>query len=100
MKLKRIFCSAAALAILANSLSCTSHRHQISSHKPTRAELAQAPNWTHQDLNVFLHGSMSTEFVPALVLHACIRTSPDLRPYPDLNPLGLNPDLAFVWPLA
>src|SRR5438067_8246294 len=100
MKLKRIFCSAAALAILGNSLSCSSHRHQISSHKPTGAELAQVPNWTHQDLNFFLHGSMSTEFVPELVLRAFIRTYPDLFPNADLSYLGLIADPAFGWPVG
>src|SRR2546421_303098 len=100
MKLKRIFYSAAALAILGNSLSCSSHRHQISSHKPTGAELAQVPSWAHQDLNFFLHGSMSTEFVPEIVLRAFIRTYPDLFPNPDLSHLGLIPDPAFGWPVG
>jgi len=34
----------------------------------------QVPSWSKEDLNFFLHGSMSTEVVPESVLRAFIKT--------------------------
>jgi mono/diheme cytochrome c family protein len=61
---------------------------------------AQVPRWSEQDMDVFLHGSMSTEVVPETVLRAFIRTYPDLFPTADLSHLGLIPDPAFGWPVG
>src|SRR5262249_4963731 len=48
----------------------------------------------------FLHGSMSTEFVPETVLRAFMRTYPDLFPKQDISHLGVIPDPAFGWPVG
>jgi processive rubber oxygenase RoxA-like protein len=62
--------------------------------------LGQVPTWSKDDLNFFLHGSMSTEVVPEAVLRAFIKTYPDLFPTSDLSHLGLIPDSAFTWPIG
>jgi len=61
---------------------------------------AQVPTWTREDLDFFLHGSMSTEMVPERVLRAFVPTYPDLFPNADLSNLGLIPDAAFGWPVG
>src|SRR5205085_9315159 len=60
----------------------------------------QVPGWSKEDLNFFLHGSMSTEVVPEAVLRAFIKTYPDLFPSSDLTHLGLIPDKEFGWPIG
>jgi hypothetical protein len=60
----------------------------------------QVPTWSKEDLNFFLHGSMSTEVVPESVLRAFIKTYPDLFPSWDLTHLGLIPDKDFGWPIG
>lgn len=61
---------------------------------PTKIDIAQAqvPTWSKQDMNFFLHGSMSTEVFPESVLRAFIKTYPDLFPTGDLSHLGLISD--------
>src|SRR5439155_22811086 len=61
---------------------------------------AQVPSWSADDLDFFLHGSMGTEVVPEAVLHAFIRTYPDLFPSWDLTHLGLIGDKEFGWPIG
>jgi hypothetical protein len=63
-------------------------------------DLNQSPNWSAQDMDFFLHGSMSTEVVPEAVLRAFIVAYPDLFPTADLSHLGLIPDPAFGWPIG
>lgn len=63
-------------------------------------DTTQVPKWSSEDLNFFLHGSMSTEVVPEAVLRAFIKTYPDLFPSPDLAYLGLVPDSDFGWPIG
>lgn len=60
----------------------------------------QQVSWSQDDLNFFLHGSMSTEVVPEAVLRAFIKTYPDLFPSGDLTHLGLIPDKEFGWPIG
>ncbi len=48
--------------------------------KPAAPGLAQVPTWSKDDLNFFLHGTMSTEVFPEAVLRAFIKTYPDLFP--------------------
>ena len=60
----------------------------------------QVPSWSQDDLNFFLHGSMSTEVVPEAVLRAFIKTYPDLFPIGDLTYLGMIPDQEFGWPIG
>lgn len=61
---------------------------------------AQIPKWSAEDLEFFLHGSMSTEVVPERVLRAFIKIYPDLFPAADLAYLGLIPDPKFGWPIG
>jgi cytochrome c553 len=61
---------------------------------------AQIPKWSADDLDFFLHGTMSTEVVPEKVLRAFIKIYPDLFPASDLAYLGLIPDPAFGWPIG
>jgi hypothetical protein len=70
--------------------------------QPARAKIdpAQIPKWSAEDLDFFLHGSMSTEVVPERVLRAFIKIYPDLFPASDLAYLGLIPDPAFGWPIG
>jgi hypothetical protein len=44
----------------------------------SNVRIEQLPTWAREDLNLFLHGSMSTEVVPEPVLRAFIKTYPDL----------------------
>jgi hypothetical protein len=60
----------------------------------------QVPTWTAEDLDFFLHGTMSTEVVPERVLRAFMKIYPDLFPAADLSYLGLIPDPAFGWPIG
>ena len=68
--------------------------------KAVGIDTAQVPKWSANDLNFFLHGSMSTEVVPEPVLRAFIQIYPDLFPRPDLTYLGLIPDPDFGWPIG
>jgi len=70
--------------------------------QPVKAKIdsAQVPKWSADDLDFFLHGSMSTEVVPERVLRAFIKTYPDLFPASDLAYLGLIPDPQFGWPIG
>ena len=61
---------------------------------------AQVPTWSEQDMDFFLHGSMSTEVVPETILRAFIKTYPDLFPTSDLTYLGMIPDADFGWPIG
>jgi cytochrome c553 len=63
-------------------------------------DTTQVPKWSSDDLNFFLHGSMSTEVVPEPVLRAFIKIYPDLFPREDLTYLGLIPDSDFGWPIG
>ena len=67
---------------------------------PAKIDPAQIPKWSADDLNFFLHGSMSTEVVPERVLRAFIKIYPDLFPAADLAYLGLIPDPGFGWPIG
>ena len=70
------------------------------SSKSASIQTTQVPTWSQQDLDFFLHGSMSTEIVPETVLRAFIKTYPDLFPKDDLSNLGLIPDPKFGWPIG
>jgi hypothetical protein len=73
-----------------------------SSDQPAKAkiDLAQVSKWSADDLDFFLHGSMSTEVVPERALRAFIKIYPDLFPAADLAYLGLIPDPQFGWPIG
>jgi hypothetical protein len=92
--MKRIL---SVLAITAGALAIASATDQ-----PAKAKIdsAQVPKWSVDDLEFFLHGSMSTEVVPERVLRAFIKTYPDLFPASDLAYLGLIPDPQFGWPIG
>jgi hypothetical protein len=74
----------------------------IAADQPAKAKIdpAQIPKWSADDLEFFLHGSMSTEVVPERVLRAFIKIYPDLFPASDLAYLGLIPDPVFGWPIG
>jgi hypothetical protein len=88
--------------VLFGLLSCTTDKSggQRVSANLQLSEMAQVPSWSRQDLDFFLHGSMSTEVVPEAVLRAFISTYPDLFASRDLSHLGLIPDPAFGWPVG
>jgi hypothetical protein len=89
----------AAAAVSAGSL-LTSTAEQSASFARTDIAHQQVPSWSKDDLNFFLHGSMSTEVVPEAVLRAFIKTYPDLFPTSDLTYLGMIPDKDFGWPIG
>lgn len=92
------------LSILASVLIITSNgfatENESAKKKPAAPGFAQVQTWSQDDLNFFLHGSMSTEVVPEAVLRAFIKTYPDLFPTSDLTHLGLIPDPQFGWPIG
>jgi hypothetical protein len=67
---------------------------------PQRIAIEQVPNWSHDDMKFFLHGSMSTEVFPEPVLRAFFKTYPELFPTKDFTHLGLIPDPEFGWPIG
>jgi len=95
-KLRR--CIGSLLALLATVTA--THDSRASQKKTSGIDTAQIPKWSSDDLNFFLHGSMSTEVVPEPVLRAFIKTYPDLFPSQDLSHLGLVPDPDFGWPIG
>src|SRR5438105_1292794 len=66
----------------------------------TGIDTGQIPKWSADDLDFFLHGSMSTEVVPEPVLRTFIKIYPDLFPQQNLAYLGLIPDAKFGWPIG
>jgi len=86
------------LATIASAI--TTHDSLAGDKKAAGIAAAQVPDWSPADLNFFLHGSMSTEVVPELVLRAFIKIYPDLFPRQDLAHLGLVPDPDFGWPIG
>jgi hypothetical protein len=89
-----------AAAVVSGGSLLTATAEQAAS--PARTDIAhqQVPSWSKDDLNFFLHGSMSTEVVPEAVLRAFIKTYPDLFPISDLTYLGMIPDKDFGWPIG
>src|SRR5437868_2742810 len=99
--------SVVAAAVSAGSLLISAVYDNAISAKPSvdpalRVDIAQqqVPSWSKDDVNFFLHGSMSSEVVPESVLRAFIKTYPDLFPSWDLTHLGLIPDKEFGWPIG
>lgn len=86
-----------ALSVLAIAVAATT-----ATAAPGQAKIdkTQIPTWSADDLEFFLHGSMSTEVVPERVLQAFIKIYPDLFPASDLAYLGLIPDPKFGWPIG
>jgi processive rubber oxygenase RoxA-like protein len=88
-------------AVLVITVAVTAIHDSLAAQKKAVAiDTAQIPNWSPDDLNFFLHGSMSTEVVPEPVLRAFIKIYPDLFPRRDLTDLGLIPDPDFGWPIG
>jgi mono/diheme cytochrome c family protein len=65
-----------------------------------RGPAAQVPDWSRDDLDFFLHGSMGTEVIPERVLRAFVVVYPELFPSADLSNFGLIADPAFGWPVG
>src|SRR5438067_13915791 len=91
--------SVAVIAILVIGVTAQAASEQPSTSK-TGIDTAQIPKWSAEDLDFFLHGSMSTEVVPERVLRAFIKIYPDLFPTSDFGYLGLIPDPKFGWPIG
>ena len=103
MKPKIIPWIPAGCLLFSLTAGCLHHGGPTSVRQKTKSpapELAQVPTWSPDDLNFFLHGSMSTEFVPETVLRAFMRTYPEMFPSADFSHLGLIPDPAFGWPVG
>src|SRR5207237_3114350 len=99
MKVRRISAVwVIAAGVLTGSLVCSAARDGGSYNDDIAKQ--QAPSWSKDDLNFFLHGSMSTEVVPESVLRAFIKMYPDLFPSSELTHLGLIPDKEFGWPIG
>jgi len=99
--MKREICFCISLAIAAalsggGIYSATDNARSTSA----RIDIEQVPTWSRDDMNFFLHGSMSTEVIPEAVLRAFIKTYPELFPSPELSHLGLIPDPEFGWPIG
>src|SRR2546428_4237945 len=65
-----------------------------------KIDVEQVRTWSNEDLNFFLHGSMSTEVIPEWVLRGFIKTYSALFPTADLSHPGLIPDPEFGWPIG
>ena len=90
-----------APAFLAPDLTGSAHAAPKSaSTSSARIDIEQVPTWSQDDMNFFLHGSMSTEVVPEGVLRTFIKIYPELFPAADLTYLGLIPDPEFGWPIG
>jgi hypothetical protein len=93
---------ACVLFVMLTAAACTtSGERSPATTRPARDVIAaQVPAWSADDLQFFLHGSMSAEMVPERVLRALIATYPDLFPSADLGNFGLIPDATFGWPIG
>jgi hypothetical protein len=90
-----------AACVVAAAVSGGSFQRSVAENAPNVAVAhQQAPSWSKDDLNFFLHGSMSTEIVPEVVLDAFAKAYPDLFPKHDLSNFGLIPDREFYWPIG
>jgi hypothetical protein len=89
-----------AAAVSGGSVSSSAAEDSGSKKQPAAPGMAQVPTWSQDDLDFFLHGSMSTEVIPEDVLRAFIKTYPDLFPTHDLTHVGLIPDEKFGWPIG
>ena len=103
MKPKWIFLIASILSasfLFAQPAFCSERSVENSRSTSAKIDLEQVPTWSNENLNFFLHGSMSTEVIPEPVLRAFIKIYPDLFPMSDLSHLGLIPDPEFGWPIG
>src|SRR5947209_11122202 len=100
MKVRPIFATFVVAAAVSGGTVLISAA--INTASPVRTDIArqQVPSWSKDDVNFFLHGSMSSEVVPESVLRAFIKTYPDLFPSSDLSHLGMIPDKEFGWPIG
>jgi hypothetical protein len=96
--LGRLWRASAVVGGLAAACSTSPAPPTVVTVIPPSAE--QTPGWSRDDLDAFLHGSMSAEVVPERVLRAFARAYPDLFPTADLTGFGLVADPAFGWPIG
>src|SRR5438128_1761337 len=116
----RVMSTWAILTVMFAFAACSTSVEQRSAPgmraEPERGMVAQVPSWSADDMQFFLHGTMSTEVLPERVLRAFVRTYPDLYPHvdsprtsdvlrlapprADLTQFGLIPDPAFSWPIG
>src|SRR5438034_11534499 len=88
-----------AVLVITSAITAT-HDSLAAQKKAVAVHTARVPNWSADDLDFFLHGSMSTEVVPEPVLRAFIKIYPELFPQQNLAYLGLIPDPQFGWPIG
>jgi len=88
------------LSVVAAGLAAAAVTAATDQTSKAKIDPAQIPKWSADDLDFFLHGTMSTEVVPERVLRAFMKIYPDLFPASDLAYLGLIPDPAFGWPIG
>lgn len=105
MRLARIVSRLGVIATLLGLASCTTVADEgpasrARGREPAGTYAAQVPSWSRDDMEFFLHGSMSTEVIPERVLRAFVRSDPDLFPRADFSHFGLIPDPAFGWPVG
>jgi hypothetical protein len=89
-------CACPAIFLLACALGASG----ATETKRPGIDIEQVPAWSNQDMNFFLHGSMSAEVIPENVLRAFIKIYPDLFATSDMTHLGLIPDPEFGWPIG
>jgi len=104
MKLKRLFAALGgpvALVLVGGLfLTCQSTPRTPDVKTFPESVRPQVPTWSADDMQFFLHGSMSTEVVPETVLRAFIAAYPDMFPSDDFSHLYAIPDPAFGWPVG
>src|SRR3979411_2955736 len=94
------FCRGIAVLVAVLSAVTATHDSLAEQREAVGIDTSQVPKWSPDDLNFFLHGSMSTEVVPEPVLKAFIKIYPELFPQQNLAYLGLIPDPQFGWPIG
>lgn len=67
----------------------SARRMKMPSFRDYGVDESQVPDWSKQDLNFFLHGSIGTEAVPVWVLTAFRACYPDLFPGDGFSAFGL-----------
>jgi hypothetical protein len=89
--MNRILAAGVVAGLGAAALSCADKPRAASpaAGAPDGFDAAQVPEWTRDDFEFFLHGSMSTEVVPERVFKAFRATYPDLFPGDGFAAFGL-----------
>lgn len=96
--MRRPLIAVVVVPILALSIASCEKEEQGSPKKPKERstqsllESQQVPEWSQDDMEFYLHGSMSAEFLPLSVFEAFRVTYPELFPKGDFTEFGLLKD--------